>query len=100
MSRLGKIDLNDETNKPIGSKFGVRGYPTLKIFRNGEATPYDGPRDAAGIVAFLKAERTKVRYTCRTNPMDVFSMADQIGVAPCRCFGANERPGLTHLHDT
>ena len=44
----------------MGSKFGVRGYPTLKIFRNGEPTSYDGPRDAAGIAKFLRAERTKV----------------------------------------
>lgn len=57
--KLGKIDLNEEENKSVGSKFGVRGYPTLKIFRNGEPTSYDGPRDAAGIAKFLKAERTK-----------------------------------------
>uniref|UniRef100_A0A8C9Z1I7 Protein disulfide-isomerase n=1 Tax=Sander lucioperca TaxID=283035 RepID=A0A8C9Z1I7_SANLU len=39
------------------SKYGVSGYPTLKIFRDGEETgPYDGPRTADGIVSFLKKQ--------------------------------------------
>lgn len=59
--RLGKIDMDDKANKPVGGKFGVKGYPTLKIFRNGVASDYTGPRDAKGIVAFLKAEKAKVR---------------------------------------
>lgn len=37
------------------SKYGVSGYPTLKIFRNGEfSQEYDGPRDSAGIIAYMK----------------------------------------------
>lgn len=63
--RLGKIDVNEEANKPVGKKFGVRGYPTLKLFRNGEASDYGGPRDADGIVAYLKAEVSKVRRWSR-----------------------------------
>ncbi|CAM9202220.1 unnamed protein product [Sphacelaria rigidula] len=54
--KLGKIDLNDEKNKPVGAKYGVRGYPTLKIFRSGEAFEYEGPRTSAGIVEYLSEE--------------------------------------------
>lgn len=63
--RLGKLDMDDATNKPVGGKFGVRGYPTLKIFRNGEASDYSGPRDAAGIVEYAKTEKAKVSQQIR-----------------------------------
>jgi len=36
-----------EGGKDVCNKFGVSGYPTLKIFRNGEVSKeYGGPRDA------------------------------------------------------
>ncbi|CAM9271262.1 unnamed protein product [Scytosiphon promiscuus] len=57
--KLGKIDMDDASNKAVGGKFGVRGYPTLKIFRKGVASDYSGPRDATGIVEFLKTEKAK-----------------------------------------
>uniref|UniRef100_UPI00358F7B72 protein disulfide-isomerase A3 n=1 Tax=Myxine glutinosa TaxID=7769 RepID=UPI00358F7B72 len=52
---LIKVDctVNTETCK----KYGVSGYPTLKIFRGGElSSDYDGPRTADGIVSFLKKQ--------------------------------------------
>lgn len=52
---LVKVDCtaNTETCK----KYGVSGYPTLKIFRGGElSNDYDGPRTADGIVSFLKKQ--------------------------------------------
>ena len=37
-----------ESGKETCSKHGVSGYPTLKIFRNGEVSKdYDGPREAS-----------------------------------------------------
>ncbi|XP_069551509.1 protein disulfide-isomerase A3 [Brachyistius frenatus] len=52
---LAKVDCTANGN--ICSKYGVSGYPTLKIFRDGEETgPYDGPRTADGIVSFLKKQ--------------------------------------------
>lgn len=81
--RLGKIDLNESENKSIGGKFGVRGYPTIKIFRNGDAFDYSGPRDAEGIATFLKNERMKVGlgvgYCCRT---EEFGEAGFLLIAP------------------
>jgi len=38
------------------SRFGVSGYPTLKVFRNGKESPYNGPRKAAGIVTYMKKQ--------------------------------------------
>lgn len=53
---LAKVDVNDEKNKPLASKYGIKGFPTLKIFKKGGSivSDYKGPRDAAGIVAHLK----------------------------------------------
>jgi len=49
---LAKVDATIESE--LASRFGISGYPTLKIFRNGEASDYNGPRDAAGIVSYMK----------------------------------------------
>ncbi|KAK6476905.1 protein disulfide-isomerase A3-like [Huso huso] len=52
---LAKVDCTANTN--VCNKFGVSGYPTLKIFRDGEDSgPYDGPRTADGIVSHLKKQ--------------------------------------------
>ncbi|XP_057692644.1 protein disulfide-isomerase A3 [Corythoichthys intestinalis] len=52
---LAKVDCT--ANSQVCSKYGVSGYPTLKIFRAGEVSgPYDGPRSADGIVSFLKKQ--------------------------------------------
>ncbi|XP_054461529.1 protein disulfide-isomerase A3-like isoform X2 [Anoplopoma fimbria] len=38
-------------------RFGVTGYPTLKIFRNGrDSAPYDGPRSADGMYHYMKKQ--------------------------------------------
>lgn len=43
---LAKVDCT-EAGKETCSKYGVSGYPTLKIFRNGElSSEYNGPREA------------------------------------------------------
>jgi len=53
---LAKVDCT-EGGKDVCSRFEVRGYPTLKIFRNGElSSDYNGPREAAGITKFMKAQ--------------------------------------------
>ncbi|XP_076877596.1 protein disulfide-isomerase A3 [Brachyhypopomus gauderio] len=52
---LAKVDCTANSN--VCSKYGVSGYPTLKIFRDGEDSgSYDGPRTADGIVSHLKKQ--------------------------------------------
>lgn len=53
---LVKVDCT-EAGKETCSKHGVSGYPTLKIFKRGEMTQeYQGPRDANGIVKYMKSQ--------------------------------------------
>ncbi|KAK9735551.1 hypothetical protein RND81_04G212200 [Saponaria officinalis] len=55
---LAKIDASDESNRDIALEYGVQGFPTLKIVRNGGKSiqDYKGPREAAGIVNYVKKQ--------------------------------------------
>ena len=49
---LAKVDA--DSHKELAEKYGVSGYPTIKIFKKGKDEEYDGPREAKGIVKFVK----------------------------------------------
>jgi protein disulfide-isomerase A1 len=55
---LAKVDAYDESNKELKDKYKVSGYPAIKIIRNGgsDISTYGGPRDADGIVEYLKKQ--------------------------------------------
>ena len=48
---LAKVDATEETE--LAQRFGVSGYPTLKMFRKGKVFDYDGPREEHGIVDYM-----------------------------------------------
>lgn len=49
--KLGKVDATVEGN--LAEKFQVRGYPTLKFFRNGVPVEYSGGRQSADIISWV-----------------------------------------------
>lgn len=55
---LAKVDANEEANKELASQYEIRGFPTIKILRNGGKIiqEYKGPREADGIVEYLKKQ--------------------------------------------
>lgn len=48
---LAKVDATVHTN--LANRFEVRGYPTLKVFRNGVPSEYGGTREEKGIVSYM-----------------------------------------------
>jgi len=57
---LAGVDATVETE--LGSRFGVRGYPTIKLFSNGrEVEDYKGGRTRKDIVAYIKEKAAVVR---------------------------------------
>lgn len=50
--KLAKLDATE--HKTAAGKFGVKGYPTLKWFVDGEAKEYNGGRTSPDIVSWLK----------------------------------------------
>jgi len=50
--KLTKIDAT--TERELGEKHGVQGYPTLKFFTSGTASDFTGGRDHDSIVAWVK----------------------------------------------
>ena len=65
--KLGKVDATVETS--LAQRFRVQGYPTIKVFDNGEgksdskARDYEGSRDVNGIVAFANQLLDKADVT-------------------------------------
>ena len=43
---LGKVDCTKESG--LANRFNIQGYPTLKLFKDGEPLDYDGERDEKG----------------------------------------------------
>merc|ERR1711915_990607 len=50
--KLAKVDATEESS--VAEKFEVRGYPTLKFFKNGKAMEYGGGRTADTIVSWVE----------------------------------------------
>merc|ERR1712158_112408 len=50
--KLGKVDATQEG--ALAEKFEVRGYPTLKFFKNGKPMEYNGGRTAETIITWVE----------------------------------------------
>ena len=45
---------SDEKNKAIAQKYGVEGFPTFMLSKNGKNIEYDGERSSSGLMDFLQ----------------------------------------------
>jgi len=61
VARVVAVDATQKPNEPLAGKYGVQGFPTLKIFSQGKATDYQGQRTAQAIVqAVMGKQRSLV----------------------------------------
>jgi len=107
---LAKVDATIESS--LGSRFGVSGYPTLKIFRKGvESGPYEGPRTASGIVKYMQkqagpsskeltsvAEADKFFETADHAVVGIFSSKDAPLVSALQQFADQSRDDFRFAH--
>ncbi|KAI7892401.1 thioredoxin-like protein [Mucor mucedo] len=74
--KIAKVDCTE--NQDLCQKYDVRGYPTLKVFRNGETSDYKGARKADGIVSYMQKQASPpVTQLDATNFGD-FSTSDRV----------------------
>ncbi|XP_037074243.1 LOW QUALITY PROTEIN: protein disulfide-isomerase A3-like [Pollicipes pollicipes] len=77
---LAKVDCT-EGGKETCNKFGVRGYPTVKIFKNGEfSQEYNGPREYNGIVKYMQAQVGPASQELTADNIEKFLAKDEVGV--------------------
>lgn len=78
---LAKVDCT-ESGKETCNKYSVSGYPTLKIFARGDfVSDYNGPREAAGIAKYMKAQVGPAsKELTGESCLQSFLNSDEIGV--------------------
>ncbi|KAF9030941.1 disulfide isomerase [Hymenopellis radicata] len=72
---VAKVDADGE-GKPLGQKYGVTGFPTLKWF-NGDGTyePYESGRDLDALAAFI-TQKTSIKSNIKPPPPPSYPILD------------------------
>ncbi|XP_062847630.1 protein disulfide isomerase family A, member 7 [Trichomycterus rosablanca] len=92
---LVKVDCT--ANSETCEKFGVNGYPTLKIFRNGEeASSYEGPHTADGIVSYMKKQAGPSSLALHAEA-DLDSFIDSFDASVVGFFSGADSPQLAEF---
>merc|ERR1712209_319285 len=81
--KLGKVDATEEPS--LAEKFEVRGYPTLKFFKNGKPMEYGGGRTAETIVSWVE-KKTGPPAKALANAEESKAFVDGKTVAVIGCF--------------
>ncbi|ORX37455.1 thioredoxin-like protein [Kockovaella imperatae] len=74
--KLAKVDCTEEAE--LCKEFGVNGYPTLKVFRNGVPTDYAGPRKADGIISYMVKQSLPAVSEVTPSSHDEFIKQDKV----------------------
>ncbi|KAF2443965.1 protein disulfide-isomerase [Karstenula rhodostoma CBS 690.94] len=74
---LAKVDCTEE--QELCKKYGVEGYPTLKVFRGEEnIVPYTGQRKADAIVSYMTKQSLPAVSDVTKDSIDEFKTADKV----------------------
>jgi protein disulfide-isomerase A1 len=78
---LAKIDADSENNRPLAQRFGVRGFPTLLVFRNGLPSEYQGERTKEGLISYMLKQNSPALTNLQTLEEAIqFSSKDKVVV--------------------
>jgi protein disulfide-isomerase A1 len=74
---LAKIDCTEEAD--LCQKYGVEGYPTLKVFRGPDSvSAYSGARKAPAIVSFMTKQSLPAVSVLEKSTLEDFKTADKV----------------------
>lgn len=76
--KLAKVDCVEEGE--LCQSKGVQGYPTLKVYRDGDATDYTGPRKADGIISYMVKQSLPAVSEVTSENHEEFQKADKVVV--------------------
>ncbi|KAI9484602.1 thioredoxin-like protein [Zychaea mexicana] len=76
--KLGKVDCT--VNQDLCQEYEVRGYPTIKVFRNGETADYKGARKADGIVSYMQKQAAPAVTDLDADNFAKFKESDRVVV--------------------
>jgi protein disulfide-isomerase A1 len=77
--RLAKVDATE--SKSLGERFDIKGFPTIKMFKAGTPSDYQGGRSAADIVAYARKQSGPPAKTISTAAeLDALQAAGEVVV--------------------
>merc|ERR1712241_1129548 len=88
--KLAKVDATEEGK--LAEKFEVRGYPTLKFFKNGKPLEYGGGRTAETIISWVE-KKTGPPAKALAGADDAKAFVDGKDVAVVGCFSDETTDG-------
>ncbi|TFY68678.1 hypothetical protein EVJ58_g843 [Rhodofomes roseus] len=74
--KLAKVDCVDQAD--LCSANGIQGYPTLRVYRQGDYSDYTGPRKADGIVAYMAKQSLPAVSDVTSENYQEFIKADKV----------------------
>ncbi|KAF9920074.1 protein disulfide-isomerase precursor [Linnemannia zychae] len=80
---IAKVDCTVETD--LCQEQGIQGYPTLKVFKEGTPSDYQGARKADAIISYLKKQSLPPVTELSAETLEDFSKSDRVvivGVIP------------------
>jgi len=94
IAKLAQVDADDQLNAELRSRFDIKGFPTIKLFRNGAPSEFSGERTADAIVGYLKKQASPASTSLTTvDEATKFSESDRIVIVGF--FDSQDSPSYT-----
>jgi hypothetical protein len=86
---IADVDCTEGDNKALCSKYGVKGYPTIKVFNEGdtEGEPYEGGRDLKS----LKKAAAGMGPSCSVKNYDLCDATEKAAIDELKKLTPEER---------